>query len=319
MHRLARSLPRITRVVAFPRVLRCLHTQYDDKYSAKLLKVAEERGLSLSELKEQIKREQEQRVRPTRLPQKAEPGPLDSVRKDSSPVKPLSSILNLSRIISTPHTEEQISALWTVYHASRSNGTGRGYLCASIPLELYTRMTTTAAKYPLFVVPLRRERDPSDVPGEGEADSAHEFYFLQWSFHEAPPVPSAVDDLFFPPPPASEVNPQTTTVMFTPLQEYKMRGSFATPYLVLTFYTDLARSHGLVLLRGEITPAAAAGSEGVDGRYLLRQDDAHRLSMGVQNFFLWDGKDNLDREQLVKAFHETPDQFEWEELLKHAI
>jgi ATP synthase F1 complex assembly factor 1 len=109
--------------------------------------------------------------------------------------------------------------------------------------------------------------------------------------------------------------------MLTPLQEYKMRGSFATPYLVLTNYTDLAHSHGVVLLRGEITPPAAAGTAGVDGKYLLGQEDAYRLSMGVQKFYLWDtdgGSDSLEREELVKAFHKTPDKFAWEELLKHA-
>jgi ATP synthase F1 complex assembly factor 1 len=131
------------------------------------------------------------------------------------------------------------------------------------------------------------------------------------------------DDLFFPPSAEkaspSPANPQTSTVMFTPLQEYKMRGSFATPYLVLTNYTDLAQSHGIVLLRGEITPSAAAGSAGVDGRYLLRQEDAHRLSMSVRNFYLWDGDESLEREKLVKAFHESPNEFEWEKLLKHAI
>ncbi|KAJ7693604.1 ATP11 protein-domain-containing protein [Mycena rosella] len=330
------SLLSIPRQPCPPRAFfRSLHTQYEDKYSEKLRKAAEERGLSVDELKAKIKHEQEEQKRLRRSPPPPDPAqpassesaPFEKVRKDSSPVKPLSSILNIPRILASPHTPEQISALWTVYHASRSNGTGRGYLCGSIPLDLYTRMASTAGKYPIFVVPVRRDKDPAAEPVEGQADAAHEFYFLQWAFHEAPPIPSLEDDLFFPPSakkstPASAPNPQASTVMFTPLQEYKMRGSFATPYLVLTIYTDLARSHDVVLLRGEITPAAAAGSAGVDGRYLLQQDDAHRLSMSVNKFYLWDtGMDDgsPEREKLVKAFHETPDQFEWEELLKHAI
>ncbi|KAJ7770893.1 ATP11 protein-domain-containing protein [Mycena maculata] len=320
-----RVLPATTRTRFPPRAFpRRLHTQHEDKYFEKLRKVAAERGLSISELREKIKQEEQKRQQrltlisaPERLP---EPAPFESVRKDSSPVKPLSSILNIPRILASPHTVEQISALWTVYHASRSNGTGRGYLCAAVPLDLYTQMASTAAKYPIFVAPLRRNKDPAAPAVEGETDAAHEFYFLQWAFHDAPPIPSPSDDLFSPPPAEnatpSPPNPQTSTVMFTPLQEYKMRGSFATPYLVLTFYTDLARSHGVVLLRGEITPSAAAGSAGVDGRYLLQQDDAHRLSLSIEKFFLWNGD---DREKLVQAFHETPDKFEWEELLKHAI
>ncbi|KAJ7785843.1 ATP11 protein-domain-containing protein [Mycena metata] len=337
MHRVLRSSCRATVIPRFPpRALqRCLHTQFEDKYAEKLRKIAEERGLSVAELKAKIKLEQEEQARqrrehtPTRPteqdpPKGSDSPPFEKVRKDSSPVKPLSSILNIPRILASPHTAEQISALWTVYHASRSNGTGRGYLCASIPLDLYTRMASTAAKYPIFVVPVRRERDPTSPPLEGEADAAHEFYFLQWAFHDAPPIPSlSDDDLFAPPPikrtpPPSQTNPQTSTVMFTPLQEYKLRGSFATPYLVLTSYTDLAQSHGIVLLRGEITPPTAAGSAGVDGRYLLPQEDAYRLSTSVQNFYLWD-EESLERENLVKAFHEAPNEFEWEKLLKHAI
>jgi ATP synthase F1 complex assembly factor 1 len=184
-------------------------------------------------------------------------------------------------------------------------------------------MASNAAKYPMFVVPVRRDRDPASPPAEGEADAAHEFYFLQWASHDAPPVPSPSDGDLFSPPPAAKpegTNPQISTVMFTPLQEYKLRGSFATPYLVLTNYTDLAHSHGIVLLRGELTPAAATGSAGVDGRYLLGQEDAHRLSMSVRDFYLPSGDDGfLEREGLVKAFHEAPNEFEWEKLLKYAV
>ncbi|KAJ6574652.1 ATP11 protein-domain-containing protein [Mycena capillaripes] len=336
MHRLLarsprRALPQIIGPRFSPRTFpRCLHTQYEDKYSEKLRKVAEERGLSVSELKTKIKLEQEELAlqrrnnAPTRSPAEQDEGAAESVRKDSSPVKPLSSLLNIPRILASPHTAEQISALWTVYHASRSNGTGRGYLCASIPLDLYTKMASTGAKYPMFIVPVRRDKDPATPPVDGEMDAAHEFYFLQWAFHDAPPIPSLSDDLFSPPSdqkaPPSEPNPQTSTVMFTPLQEYKIRGSFATPYLVLTNYTDLAQSHGIVLLRGEITPSAATGSAGVDGRYMLQQEDAHRLSMSVQNFYLWDAAAGGDEQgNLVKAFHEEPAKFEWEKMLKHAI
>lgn len=107
-----------------------------------------------------------------------------------------------------------------------------------------------------------------------------------------------------------------------------MRASFATPYLVLTFYTDLASSHGTILMRGEITPATAGsvpgGSDisGSEGTYLLSQEDAQLLAMQVQKIYLW-GEDNMegkDREgeRLLKVFHEKPEEFKWEELLKYA-
>lgn len=101
-----------------------------------------------------------------------------------------------------------------------------------------------------------------------------------------------------------------------------MRQSFATPYLVLTFYTDLASSHGTVLMRGEITPATAGAVAGSDagGRHMLSQEDAQLLAMEVQKFYLWgEGRaEGKEGERLLKVFHEKPEEFKWEELLKHA-
>jgi len=182
-------------------------------------------------------------------------------------------------------------------------------------------MITVSAKYPVFVVPvLRMKNDPE---GELEAERAHEFYFLQWGFHGAPPAPSGVDDPFCTSNAVSS-SPQISTILFTPLQEYKMRAAFATPYLVLTFYTDLATSHGIVLMRGEITPSTAgtvAGAAEYEGRHLLNQEDAQLLAMQVQKFYLWGEANNEEKgregERLLKEFHEKPQEFKWEELLKH--
>lgn len=44
--------------------------------------------------------------------------------------------------------------------------------------------------------------------------------------------------------------------MYTPLAEYKLRQSFAQPTLILTHYTDLSDSHGIVLMRGDITTSS---------------------------------------------------------------
>lgn len=326
---------------------------------------ANRKGLSISELKIRAKEEAQSKRRAeaasravaqsppvgnSKTPtMSSDPStiPGENARKDSSPVKvgnkrdndgrpisssspnqPLSSILNIPRLLSTPHTAAQVSALWTAYHASRSGGTGRGYICAAIPLELHEKMTAVSRKYSSFVVPLPRVRSGPLI--EGEEDKAWEFYFLQWDFHEAPPVPTATEDPFSPPQKtaASSTNPRTATVLFTPLQEYKMRGEFATPYLVLTFYTDLVSSHGTVLMRGEITPstagdvASAGNAAKSEGRFMLGQEDAQLLAMEVQKFYLWregkaEGKER-EGEQLLKVFHEKPEEFSWEELLKHA-
>lgn len=146
---------------------------------------------------------------------------------------------------------------------------------------------------------------------------AHEFFFLQWDFHPSPPIPTSSDDPFAKPihSTAKGSNPQSATVLFTPLQEYKLRGSFATPYLILTVYTDLATTHGTVLLRGEITPSPADPA-----KFLLSQLDAQALTLAIQKFYLWNdhtGSGELpEGQRLLRAFHEAPEDFKWEDLLK---
>lgn len=188
-------------------------------------------------------------------------------------------------------------------------------------------MASVASKYSSFVVPLPRIKDPASPVIEGEETTAYEFYLLQWGSHHVPPIPSATEpDPFLPISPSTNLpagtNPPISTILFTPLQEYKLRQTFATPYLVLTQYTDLAHTHGIVLLRGEITPSAAGSGPGVDDRYMLNQADAQLLSMGVQKFYLWgqgSGKEGeREGERLLKSFHENPGEFKWEDLLKHA-
>jgi len=230
-------------------------------------------------------------------------------------LQPLADILNVDRLLEKPHTAEQISSLWTAYHASKSKGTGRGFICASVPLDIYNKLVATGKRYPAFAVPLPRDAVQDD---SGEAKRAYEFYFLQWGFHEVPPVPS--DPFSKPPSEMHAPNPQTSTVLLTPLQEYKSRTTFATPYLILTFYTDLASSHGLVLLRGEITPTAASAEANSKSDFLLSQQDAQLLTMHLQKFYLWGGGEEgaKERHRLLETFHSTPEEFKWEDLLKHA-
>ncbi|GJE87872.1 ATP11 domain-containing protein [Phanerochaete sordida] len=310
---------------------------YESKYLEKLQKRATEQGISVEQLKARLK-DQEMAKRkeslakplPYQAPKAPEPtsaaGPQQSSstttapsassspisRKDSSPVKPLSNILNLEKLVQTPHTAHQVELLWRAYHGSRSGGTGRGYLCAAIPLETYEKMASVAAKYPSFVIPVPRE-----APEGSEDQRAYEFYFVEWAFHGSPPEPAASVELFTKPKPST--NPQTSTILFTPLQEYKLRNSFATPYLALTNYTDLARSHDVVLLRGEITPSSsgAAATPSGDGRYMLNQQDAQLLAMAIQKFYLWTDE-QAESAKLLRTFHENPTEFKWEDLLKHA-
>ncbi|KAH9846613.1 ATP11-domain-containing protein [Lenzites betulinus] len=309
---------------------------YEEKYAEKLQRRAQQQGKSVEQIRAQLKEQERQRrlqrikeesskpsgTSETSLPPKTSPdassgAPKPSIskaRKDSSPVKSLSSIFNLDKILETPHSAEQISVLWRAYHASRSGGTGRGYICAALPVETYQQMLDVASKYPRFVIPVPREN--AQIEG-GSKEPAYEFYLMEWGFHGSPQEPTT--DIFAQPKPSS--NPQTSTVLFTPLQEYKQRTSFATPYLAVTHYTDLAKTHGLVLLRGEITPAAATVSPSVGadkdgGRFLLSQQDAQLLAIHLQRFYLWN-EGSEERAALLKAFHETPSEFQWEGLLNH--
>lgn len=230
--------------------------------------------------------------------------------------QPLGSILNLDKILETPHTAEQVSLLWTAYHTSRSGGTGRGYLCASIPVDTYEKMLSVAKRYPTFILPLPRDQALiAKEQGENPTQRPHEFYFMEWGMHGSPPEPRpSLDALFTKPQPGASAHiPPTSTILFTPLGEYKLRNSFATPYLIMTNYTDLARSHGIVLLRGEITPSSGGGT----ARYMLSQQDAQLLATGLQKFYLW-GEAEGERGGLLKTFHENPASFKWEELLKHS-
>lgn len=178
-------------------------------------------------------------------------------------------------------------------------------------------MVVTGRKYPAFAVPLPRDAVQDD---SGEAKRAYEFYFLQWGFYEVPPTPTPLQPFSKPPSGIPVSNPQASTVLLTPLQEYKSRTTFATPYLILTFYTDLASSHGIVLLRGEITPTSASGGDNSNSDFLLSQQDAQLLTMHLQRFYLWGGEEEgaKERYRLLEAFHNTPEGFKWEDLLKHA-
>ena len=96
----------------------------------------------------------------------------------------------------------------------------------------------------------------------------------------------------------------------------------------MTHYTEFAKSHGIVLLRGEITPSSTAsvqsGDSGHgDGKFMLSQRDAQLLALGLQQFYLpvtaGDPKAQMkgaEAEELLRNFHEQPDAFKWESLLK---
>lgn len=226
----------------------------------------------------------------------------------------------------TPHTAEQIGALWTAYHAAKSQSpTSRIYLSATIPTATYEQLLSKVPAYPSFVLPLPRPDalvDPApDASDAGTTQgSPHEFYFMQWCVHGPPPTPSSdgLPPLFNQPSSSSQSvpNPSCTTVLFTSLQEYKLRQDYATPHLIITHYTDLAQSHGLVLFRGELT--SSPGGQGT----VLSPDDAQRLALLLQQFYLPPrGNDERGamRAKLLQRFHEKPEAFRWQDVIDSVV
>ncbi|KAG9102188.1 hypothetical protein FS749_013391 [Ceratobasidium sp. UAMH 11750] len=298
------------------------------KYADKLKQRAEESGAKdVDELRERVRRElEEEKVLERAKRAKIEvvqheqgaaasgsspPASSLKIRKDSSPIKPLDTILNISKLLfaSPPLTPAQLGALWTAYHARRE-----GVLCAVIPLDMYAQILDRARRWNQFVVPLPRGTKPVE---EGkELEGGTEMFFIEWGVHHSPTLPGTnTDALGLPiptPPPESRLptgpNPPIMILLFTPLQEYKHRQSFAAPHLALTFYTDLAASHGFVLLRGEITPAQQG-----EGRWMLSQAEAQALVVAMQRFYL---PGNEEAEKLLRCFHERPEKFKWEKLLE---
>lgn len=195
-------------------------------------------------------------------------------------IKPLSSYLDLDKIRCLPVKE--IEVLWRLRHAKNSNS-----LCAVVPLDIYKRIYQSARQNPQFILPLPREIDaPADVaPAEKTPDgktAGAEIHFLQWAFH--PPAESA-------PTGTTTENTHTSTVLFTHLAQFKVHGSYAQPHTVVTHHLDLADSHGIVLLIGNIVPDRGVSID--DGRWLL---------MNVQRFYDFDGEGKGRKGELVRMF-----------------
>ncbi|BGP00228.1 Protein ATP11, mitochondrial [Rhodotorula toruloides] len=295
--------------------------QFEEKYRAALEAKAKAEGISVDELKERVRTSNVMAARPETTksagqeslgpveagsmdPRKSEEElkqpevvkPLPSAeeqggakagqppKQGDSPVKPLNDIMDLSK--ASDLTTPALSQLWTAYHQSK------GFLSAAVPMETYLRMINSARKYPLFVLPLARV---AELPEGQEDASATEMHLLEWSLL---PQPAGVNE---PVPPPS-------TVLFTPLAEYKARQEYAQPYLILTHYTDLANSHNVVLMRGEITPNVA-----------LNSTDAQVLAVRMQLFYNDTGKGGdieQARRELLRTFHEAPEEFNVEALIK---
>lgn len=259
-----------------------------EKYHAKLDQKARQEGLqSVEELKAAYadKIEQQRKkdgvelpipvipqapetpvTQPNRDPDTPTPDPKQPPRAptkgDGKPaVKALGDILDLDKARDLP--DKELTAIWRLRHASSPQT-----LCAVIPAPSYRAMEALARAAPQFVLP---------VPHESQGAEMH---FLQWTFDAAS---------------------RTSTVLFTQLAEYKLRGEFAQPHTTVTHHVDLADERGLVLMQGQV----------MDGRG-VSPEHARWLVLTLQRFYgAWEGEEKeLDGERLERA-EERKKLLEW--------
>ncbi|KAJ2900162.1 putative F1F0 ATP synthase assembly protein Atp11 [Zalerion maritima] len=206
--------------------------------------------------------------------------PQKQARGDAK-IKSLPQILDMNKIRGLPVPE--ISAIWRLRHTANPQS-----LSAVIPAPTYSAMEALARRCPQFVLPVPRAVTPPETPeGADEAQRQQqqqqqqqpgaEIHFLQWTFD--PPT-------------------QTSTVLFTHLAEFKMRGEFAVPHTTITHHLDLAGGKGVVLMQGQV----------MDGKGISAAD-ARWLVMCLQRFYGGWGlglgaggdKGQLDAERLERA------------------
>lgn len=203
----------------------------------------------------------------------------DAANKPPPGVKTLDSFLALDKVATLPAKEIQV--LWRLRHASNPQS-----LHFALPASTFTALLHTAKRHPSFVLPLPREVPADQLPESVEAQpqTAAELHYLQFAHPHA----------------------DTTTLLFTSLAEYKLRGEFASPHTTITFHSELAQSHDLVLGQGLV----------VEGRG-LSVDDARFLLMCMQKFYIV-SEEGKGRGELLDMFTRGDGGFRVERLLEEA-
>lgn len=96
------------------------------------------------------------------------------------------------------------------------------------------------------------------------------------------------------------VQAQAPHMIFTGLEDYKARGTQASPYFTVTFYTEFAESKDLVLIRGDVVFTSK-----------LTDSEAKWLLETAQSFYL-----NDVRYKLVERFNRQTREFEFKDVLQ---
>ncbi|PSS04828.1 ATP synthase mitochondrial F1 complex assembly factor 1 like [Actinidia chinensis var. chinensis] len=137
---------------------------------------------------------------------------------------------------------------------------GRGHIGTSMKANLYNLLEHRAANCRYFVIPLWR-------------GSGYTTMFAQV---------------------------QMPHMIFTGLEDYKARGTQATPYFTVSYYKDFADSKDLVLIRGDVVFTSK-----------LSDAEAKWLLETMQSFYL-----NDSRYKMVERFNRETREFEFKDILK---
>ena len=93
---------------------------------------------------------------------------------------------------------------------------------------------------------------------------------------------------------------QMPYILFTGLEDYKARGTQASPFLTVTHYTEFADSKDIVLIRGDVVFTSK-----------LSDLEAKWLMETAQSFYL-----NDTRYKLVERFNKETHEFEFKDVLQ---
>ncbi|RCH97736.1 ATP synthase mitochondrial F1 complex assembly factor 1 [Rhizopus azygosporus] len=239
---------------------------YDSKYAEKIKEAAKREGITVEELKKRIKEQAAKKAKEA-TPKKVEPKKTTKVQSKAAVTTEATKL----PFESSAPTLDKIVKLELFEKETPENiekiwtagHANKDCITAVIPSDIYDKLYKRSQDYPMFVVPMPRE--------EGV-----EFYFLQFNFHQC---------------------------YFTSLLEYKAKGTEARPFLTLTHFTELQKSKGLVLMKGDIN----------DEPRMLDTSNAQFLAFALQQFYASGSEDKL---KLVEKFHKSPGEFDFQELIK---
>lgn len=195
-------------------------------------------------------------------------------------VKTLDSFLDVSKISTLPNKE--IETLWRLRHASNPQS-----IHFAVPANTWASLLKTAKQHPAFVLPVPREIPVEQQEGQqatGQTQQAAELHYLQFA----------------------HPHKDTTTLLFTSLAEFKLRGEFASPHTTITFHQELADSHNLVLGQGLVVENRGVSVD--EGRWLV---------MCMQKFYV-QSEEGKGRGELLKQFTTGDSEFKVERLIDEA-